>query len=541
MEVGLKIEIPTYSGGLGVLAGDTLKTAADLGKPVVGMTLFYNKGYFNQNISQDGWQEETYPKFDPSSQLERITETVTVNIEGRTVNVGAWKYTITGNLGHLVPVYFLDTSNCGNPPHDETHSQSLYSGDHLYHRLCQEVILGIGGVRMLRKLGYDPEVYHMNEGHAAFLTLELLKESNYNKDAVKERCVFTTHTPVKAGHDVFGYELSYNVLKDMLPENIRELAGHDRLSMTQLALNLSRYINAVSKKHGEVSSSMFPEHNIDYITNGVHSPTWTSPPFQALYDKYIPEWRTNPQALSKAGIIPLEEIDMMHKVAKRTLIDMVYNETNTKLNPNLLTIGFARRAAAYKRSDLVFSDMERLREIGKGKIQFVYAGKAHPRDGMGKELIWKVIKAGKSLKNDISVIYLPNYNMRLGAILTAGVDLWLNTPERPREASGTSGMKAVHNGNVNFSVLDGWWIEGHIEGVTGWSIGPKPTESSLEDTDYSKDSEDLYTKLEKTIIPTYYNNINKWLEMKRNAIAKNASFFNTHRMLKEYFKRAYKI
>lgn len=286
---------------------------------------------------------------------------------------------------------------------------------------------------------------------------------------------------------------------------------------------------------------MFPEYKIDSITNGIHSTTWTAPSFKALFDHYIKGWRQDPKLLTEAASIPNAEIEIAHKIEKIRLFDYIKESAGVELDPNILTIGFARRAATYKRGDLIFSDLERLAKICKGRVQLVFAGKAHPKDEGGKDIIQRIIKASKHLVKDVKIVYLTNYRMHLGAMLTAGVDLWLNTPVRPREASGTSGMKAVHNGVPNFSVLDGWWIEGHVEGITGWSIGPEASESNLVSYDENEDIEDMYNKLENVIIPTFYDDHDKWIDIMKQAIAQNAAYFNTHRMVEEYLVKAYRF
>jgi starch phosphorylase len=387
---------------------------------------------------------------------------------------------------------------------------------------------------MLRALGFNIKKYHMNEGHASLLTVELLSRHKrdiesvwdeteiWDTEAVKDLCVFTTHTPVEAGHDRFDYGLVKDVLEEIVPLDVlKKFGGKDRLNMTLLAMNLSNYINGVAKKHGEVSKGLFPGYQIQAITNGVHTFTWTCESFAKLFDKYIPSWANEPELFVRVGKIPEEEIWEAHMEAKKKLI------------------GFARRATAYKRANLLFSDIERLKRIGAGKIQVIFAGKAHPRDNDGKRNIEEIFRKAAELKDHIKVVYLENYNMELALKLVSGVDVWLNTPMRPREASGTSGMKASHNGVMNFSVLDGWWIEGHIEGFSGWSIGPPPTEHTLTESTDEMDVEDLYNKLEFLVIPRYYDDRFIWIKMMQNAIGKNAYYFNTHRMMRRYVTEAY--
>lgn len=545
MEIGVDPHIPTYSGGLGILAGDTIRSCADLKVPTVAVTLLYTHGYFFQKLDGQGNQQELPVQWNPKDFLKPLSNKVSVQIEKRTVIIQAWQLNIFGITGYPVPIIFLNTNLEENSEYDRGLSNFLYGGDQRY-RLAQEIVLGIGGVRMLHNLGYtEIKKYHMNEGHASLLTLELLqeqktkKESLWDFDTVRNLCVFTTHTPVPAGHDQFPYDLVGRVLGEFVPFDIlKMLAGEERLNMTLLALNLSKYINGVAKSHGDVSKSMFPGYPIDSITNGVHSNTWACDCFKNLYDKYMPGWKNDPFSLRYALSIPEEEIWQTHTEAKRKLIDYVNEETNAGLHYDTFTIGFARRATLYKRTDLVFSDINRLIHIANtsGKIQFIFAGKAHPQDRPGKEMIKRIFSSIDQLRDQIKILYLENYDIGLGKLLTSGVDLWLNTPLRPNEASGTSGMKAAHNGVPSFSVLDGWWIEGHIEGVTGWSIGPETVDIGY---DSKKDAEELYRKLETIIVPMFYQNRRKWLNIMQHSIAINASFFNTHRMIQQYVLNSY--
>jgi len=551
MEIGLRDEIPTFSGGLGILAGDTVKSAADLNLPFVPVTIMSKKGYFVQEIDDQGHQTEKPVIWDPAKLMKLAPEKVFVTIEGRKVILQAWIYFVESPRGSVVPVIYLDADLPENDPADRVLTDHLYGGDNEY-RIKQEVILGIGGVRMLRKLGFNIKKYHMNEGHAAFLTLELLHESKkdiesvwdesriWNIDAVKDLCVFTTHTPVEAGHDNFSYELYEKVFGDYFPVNIlKTLAGGKSVNMTLLGFNLSNFVNGVAKKHGEVSQNMFPGYEINAITNGVHSFTWTCESFKKIFDKYLPGWANEPEIFVRIGAIPDEEIWAAHSEAKKKLIDYVNSNTGSDMDYDTLTIGFARRATAYKRADLLFTELKRLEKIGTGKIQIIYAGKAHPRDGIGKQLIEKIYDYKEKLKGKIKITFVQNYKMDIALDLVSGVDIWLNTPLRPLEASGTSGMKAAHNGVMNFSVLDGWWIEGHIEGFTGWAIGPAATEVEPDNNMNAIDAEDLYVKLEHKIIPTYYEDRKTWIRMMQNAIGKNAYYFNSHRMMRRYVTEAY--
>ncbi len=548
MEICLEQAVPTYSGGLGVLAGDTLRSAADLGVPVVAVSLLHRKGYFEQHLDSTGQQTETPVHWRPEEELERVSARSTVTIEGRTVHVTAWKYVVTGVRGHEVPVFLLDTMLDENAEWDRALTDTLYGGDEHY-RLCQEIVLGMGGAGLLQALGYDAGViYHLNEGHSALLTLQLLERElggrqhfeldDADLESVRHRCLFTTHTPVPAGHDKFPLDLVRKVLGD---ERVALLEGcggvfEGMLNMTHLALHLTRFVNGVAMRHREVSRGMFPEYPINSITNGVHAATWIGPDFQALFDRRIPEWRRDNLYLRYAVSIPLQEIRDAHAVAKQSLIEEVERRIGVALDPGIITIGFARRATPYKRADLIFSDIDRLAEIAKkvGKLQILFGGKAHPNDAGGKELIRRIFSARERLGDLVQVVYLQNYEMSLAAKMVAGVDLWLNNPMKPLEASGTSGMKAAMNGVPSFSVLDGWWVEGHIEGVTGWSIGTPDA-----DADPARDATDLYIKLERVILPLFYGLPFAYAEVMRSAIALNGSFFNTQRMVRQYVHNAY--
>lgn len=543
MEIGIKESLPTYSGGLGILAGDILKSAADLGVPVVGLTLLYRKGYFQQGFNEDGWQTEKPVLWQPVQELTLLPNQVSLTLQNREVHVRVWQYEILGNTGHPLPVYFLDTDFDNNHPDDRKLTWQLYGGDQLY-RLCQEMVLGVGGLRMLRDLGYkNIETFHMNEGHAGFLTLELMREQGYfDIEKIREQVIFTTHTPVPAGHDFFRFDLVDKVISSEALSNLkRMLPNSDGVSMTELGIKFSRYVNAVSKKHAEVSRNMFSMPEIDWVTNGVHPGTWVSTGMRRLFNTHIPGWENDPGRLVQAVKIPPEDIWTAHQASKLRLLAGIMEQTGKQFEPDVLTIGFARRAATYKRADLLFSNMKRLLEATSGKVQLVFAGKAHPKDDGGKSVLQRLLNASQKVGDMIPIVFLENYDMEKGALITQGVDLWLNTPLRPREASGTSGMKCTLNGVMNFSVLDGWWIEGWIEDVTGWSIGPDPTESEMIHYDESMDANDLYDKLEKKIVPTYYNNREKWIWMMQRTIALNGSYFNTHRVVREYCEKAYNI
>lgn len=546
MEIGLQPDIPTYAGGLGVLAGDTIRAAADLQVPMSAVSLLHRHGYFYQRLDHSGWQLEEAVRWNVDESLQPLEPAVSVVIEGRDVGIRIWKFDVRGVSGFVVPVFLLDTDVDGNHPQDRRITDCLYNGDD-YYRLCQEVVLGIGGVRALRSLGHRSiERFHMNEGHAALLTLELLREQRESHgraalnpsdlEAVREKCVFTTHTPVAAGHDQFSLDMAGRVLGCTEACDLHGLiCQHQQLNMTYLALTMSRYVNGVAKKHGETTQHMFAEYKIDSITNGVHAATWTGPAFCELFDHYIPGWRTDNSSLRSAVSLPGNEIWECHQRSKVELIEAVNRYSNAGFVEDRFTIGFARRATGYKRPDLIFENLDRLRQIvcHCGPIQIVFAGKAHPKDDLGKHLIQHIIRMSEQLKGDIQVAYLTNYDMRLAKLCVAGSDLWLNTPQPPLEASGTSGMKAALNGVPSLSVADGWWIEGCIEGITGWLIDEGNANIR------SQVACSLYDKLERTIIPMFYNQRDRFIDIMRHCIAINGSFFNTHRMIQQYALKAY--
>jgi starch phosphorylase len=576
MEIALQNAMPSYSGGLGVLAGDTVRAAADIKLPMVAVSLLYRSGYFTQRLAEDGSQTEEPAVWRVEDFLKEESARVTVPLENRRVELRAWRYDVKGVHGFVVPVYFLDAALESNAEQDRALTGSLYGGD-AYYRLCQEVLLGVGGVRMLRALGHtDLTRYHMNEGHAAMLTLELLGEeaekagrtSTRGEDIekVRSKCIFTTHTPVPAGHDRFPMEYltrafpdqngffdlkdapSADLVKRILqaeqdfPDMQEAARAGASLNMTYLALSLSTYVNGVAKLHGETSRKMFPQVPIEAITNGVHAGTWVSPAFAELFDRYISSWREDNYSLRSALGMPPEELWASHLIAKHDLFEAVRTKTGLTLDPDVFTVGFARRATGYKRADLILADLDRLRQIAKnaGKFQIVYAGKAHPHDAGGKDIIRHIFSAKKALKKAVTIVFLDEYNMEVGGKITAGVDLWLNTPQFPLEASGTSGMKAALNGVPSLSILDGWWVEGHIEGVTGWSIGESRLSAGPQTAvDNNADVQSLYHKLESVILPLFYKDRAKYLSVMQHAIAINGSFFNTQRMVQQYVTDAY--
>lgn len=545
MEIAIDPAMPTYSGGLGVLAGDTLRSAADLGVPLVAFSLVHRKGYFQQHLNGTGDQTEDIQPWNPADFCTEEAPRVTVSVENRVVTVRAWRYDLEGRSGHVVPIYLLDTDLDGNSGWDRGLTDHLYGGDTNY-RLEQEIVLGMGGARMANALGLHVNVYHMNEGHAALLTQALLESelgggplgaaTDADIAQVRQKCVFTTHTPVPAGHDRFSTEQANRILGSDRTARLEKLGcfRDGLLNMTLLALRFSRYANGVALQHGRVSREMFPEFTIDSITNGVHAPTWISEPMQQMLDQHIPAWRRDNLYLRNAIDLPDAEILKAHARAKEALLTEVATRTGRVLDPKVLTLGFARRAATYKRASLLFTDPERLLKIATdaGGLQILYAGKAHPQDQPGKALIHTVIETAAKLSNDLlHIVYLENYAWDLGALLTAGVDVWVNNPRRPYEASGTSGMKAALNGVPSLSILDGWWIEGCMEGVTGWAI-----EDGAGDPE---EATSLYNKLESAVIPLFREAPEKWARLMKTTLAFNGSYFNTNRMVKQYTRNAY--
>lgn len=598
-EYGIHNSLPNYSGGLGILAGDHLKSASDMNIPLVAVGLLYRFGYFRQRIAHDGWQEETYSDiFASELALSPVLDSegrpikVMVHIRGREVFVAAWR----ADVGRI-PLYLLDTNLPENAEIDRLITGHLYGGDS-QTRIVQEKVLGIGGIRLLKRLGIEPAVYHLNEGHSAFLTLELAYDYLRNHPsasfedarlAVREKCVFTTHTPVAAGNDVFSPdELRYCFDKRFI-EGLKlteeEFLGLGRVrptdlaeafGMTPFALRMSRSVNGVSRKHAEVSRNlwreMFPEAAspdeipITYVTNGVHPATWISPVLQDLYRRSIgPDWpeiaHDRENWLAAINSIPDEEIWASHLALKNLLIAFVrqktlraetglYETINERENttslfsPDVLTIGFARRVAAYKRWDLLFTDLERLLRLVDNQekpVQFVFAGKAHPQDRTAKQILRDLMSINHNSDWQRRAVFIEDYDHHIARYLVQGVDVWLNVPRRPLEASGTSGMKAAMNGVLNFSILDGWWPEGFNQ-ENGFAIGGTGTGS-----DEGVDREDaaaLYATLENQVIPLFYDREpsglpSKWIAMMKNSIASLTPQFSSDRMLREYLEKIY--
>jgi glycogen phosphorylase len=588
-EFGLHSSVPIYSGGLGILSGDHAKEASDLGLPFVGVGFMYPQGYFRQRIPGHGWQEAVYQQLDinkapiaPVYLTEDEELLVKVHVGDRDVYARVWHIQVG-----RISLYLLDTDVDENDPWDRELSARLYSGDS-ETRIRQEILLGIGGVRVLRALNIHPTVWHMNEGHSAFLLLELIREKvatgmSFEEASayVRQHSVFTTHTPVPAGHDAFTFhvvEHYFNGFWDQLGISRKEFlslgenqeAWGTAFNMTVLALRLAGKVNGVSQLHGEVSRAMWqpvwPEKAVEEVpitavTNGIHVSTWLSSELHDLYSKYVgPDWVTeedNPSIWQRLSDMPDADLWETHLHLKRKLVSFLRERARRRwvegisdptqiltmgmlLDPDALTIGFARRFATYKRADLLFRDFERLQKMLLDlhrPMQLIFAGKAHPADDPGKSLIQQIYNLAKNSNLGGRVAFVEDYDMHVARYLTQGVDVWLNTPRRPREASGTSGMKAAVNGIPNCSILDGWWVEGY-NGANGWAIGRAEDYRSAEEQDM-EDTRSLYQLLEEEIIPLYYtrdrDNVPRgWVEIMRESICSIAPMFGTRRMVKEY-------
>jgi starch phosphorylase len=522
-EVGFESGLHTYSGGLGVLAGDHIKSAADAEIDLVGCTLLYRKGYGRQHLDSGGNQTETYAEIDPHEFLVETGIEIALPLDGKTLHSKVWVYQIKG-----IPTYFLDTRHPDNSPDHSSLGNRLYGGDDAT-RIRQEYLLGVGGIRALQALGHEITGLHLNEGHCTFAMLEMLHQG-WTREQLRQRCLFTTHTPVPAGHDRFPWGEVATVLGELLPNDAGSLVNDEKsCSMSHLAVALAGQVNAVSNLNAFVASGMFEGTHIHPITNGVHHETWTSPSLANLYDGHLKGWREDPTVLAHAGKIPDEELVVARQETRSILRDLVRASTGVEFSKERLTIGFARRFATYKRANLVFSNLERLRSIGAGKIQFVFAGKAHPRDEGGKQLIRDIFEGAAQLVDEIPVAFLEDYSMDTGLAMTSGVDIWLNNPIRPMEASGTSGMKAAMNGVPNCSILDGWWPEACEHGVNGWGIG-----EGEDARDDERDAKAVYDTLEHEVLPAW-NDGPHWNDLMRASIATSARFTGA-RMISDYLR-----
>lgn len=569
MEVALSDRLPTFSGGLGVLAGDHLRASADRGLPMVAVTLLYNHGFFRQSLV-DGHQTEEPVEWEPRELLTELPERVVLTLAGQPVTVRAFRMSVDGVDGTVVPVHFLDTDLPENAPEDRAITDRLYTADP-HQRLLQEAVLGLGGPLMLEALGYRAvRIHHINEGHGALVPLALLARSVAGTgdrvtgvdqtaagllaaglpgvdveaaDALKRRVAFTTHTPVPAGHDRFPSDVVRGALGEAMAETLARLGCLEpdgTLNMTLLAMRFAGFVNGVSLKHRDVTKAMFPGRQVHCITNGVHTVHWASRATAALFDQYLPDWRRDARQLHYAVDIPLDALGAAHRENKARLIETVRRRAGVELSPDAVVLGIARRFAAYKRNDLILSDPDRLAALAEiGPVQMVFAGKAHPSDGEGKAMLGRVAAAAARSIPDVTVAFVENYGMELGRLICAGSDVWVNNPTPPLEASGTSGMKAALNGVPSLSTLDGWWIEGAVDGVTGWTIGSADEGGPEEAADRGRAADLLYDTLEARVLPTYYKEPTGVLGLGRSAIALNGSFFSAQRMVDEYIRRAY--
>jgi len=523
-EVGFESGLHTYSGGLGVLAGDHIKSAADAGLDLVGCTLLYREGYGRQHLDEMGNQTETFGEINPQEYLADTGVVISLPLDGTILYSKIWMYSIKG-----LPTYFLDTRHPDNSPGHASLGNRLYGGDDST-RIRQEYLLGVGGIRALQALGHEITGLHLNEGHCTFAMLEMLHQG-WSREKLRQRCLFTTHTPVPAGHDRFDWRDVEDVLGELMPNDAQDLVDDEQsCSMSHLAVALAGQVNAVSNLNAYVASGMFDGTHIHPITNGVHHETWTSPSMSHLYDEYLKGWRSDPTTLAHAGRIPDTALMNARRDARSVLRDLVRVSTGVEFHEDRLTIGFARRFATYKRANLVFSDLDRLREIGAGNIQFVFAGKAHPRDEGGKQLIRDIFEGAAQLVDEIPVAFLEDYSMDTGLAMTSGVDIWLNNPIRPMEASGTSGMKAAMNGVPNCSILDGWWPEACEHGVNGWGIG-----EGEDERDDVRDATAVYDTLEQEVLAAWNDGPEHWNNLMRASIATSARFTGA-RMISEYLR-----
>ena len=545
MEIAICPEIHTYSGGLGVLAGDTVRSSADLSLPMVFVTLASRDGYLRQRLTDAGDQIADPEPWTPADWCTPLDAMIALPLEGRKVWVRPWLHLHRSDHGGQIPVLLLDTDVEQNDVADRDITSRLYGGDAAY-RLKQEIVLGIGGLDILGALGFEIDCFHLNEGHAALLAAALLcrypePEDDLRTDGlgfdvyrVRNQCVFTTHTPVEAGHDQFDHDLVEDLLGEFLPvRRLRALAGHDRFNMTRLALSLSGWVNGVAERHAVTAQQMYPGVRIHEVTNGVHLGYWVHPEKAALFDRVSPRWRHEPEDLVNADLIDDDALVAAHARTKGDLIEEIARRSGHQFDPDLPILAFARRMTGYKRPDLVFSDLERLRAIASARpFQLVMAGKAHPADLGGQDLIRAAHDHMRRFEGQIPMAFLADYELALAKKLVSGADIWLNTPLPPYEASGTSGMKAGANGVLNLSVLDGWWLEGWVEGVTGWAIGG--------DRDNPADhAKDLYNKLEAVVLPMWYEDKPAWRAMMKASMARTGSRFNSQRMMRRYASEAY--
>jgi starch phosphorylase len=540
MEIGIENEIPTYSGGLGILAGDAAFSFADLGKPAIYVTLLYKMGYASQKLDRSAGQLDFEAPWDYRKILTPLGTYVDVEIAGKVQKVGAWQYLISGK--EEVPVLFLDTDVEGNDPATRGITDRLYSGDR-WHRLMQEMVLGIGGYRMLQTLGRTVDVYHLNESHAALLIVELIRE-HQEVSEVKKRCVFTSHTPVSCGHDAFSLDMVKGAFAHYDWMNWEaETNAEGRIDLSRLAVKYSSVTNAVSLKHRYVSERILNHNNVEHVTNGVYHKRWIHAEVKKLFDEHIAGWEETPALLTRAMELPTKALEEAHLRAKSEMMDMVYRSTGRAFSKEHFTMGLAKRVTGYKRNDLILTDLDRLVAIAekRGPIQVILAGKSHPSDDGGKAMLRGILHKIEELAmrtDKVRVAFLENYDISTAKLLVAGCDVWLNNPTPPLEACGTSGMKAAMNGVLNFSVYDGWWLEGGADQVNGWGIGKRAAWGDLREG-ADPDLEDMYGKLSESILATYYNDKDRWWTMAKNSIATVGPQFNSYRMINEYEAKVY--
>ncbi len=549
MECAVDSRIPTYSGGLGILAGDTLQSFADLEVPAVCVTLLWKSGFTGQKLASDGTQLDSIQEWDVEKYMQPANIKIKIPLGGKDVTLTAYKYTIESTKGdNEIDAYFLTPDVPENDPERRKICDRLYIEGGLT-RLKQEIILGVGGYEMLKAIKYKPFLYHINESHSAFLIASLMKDMN-DLNRVKSRVVFTTHTPIPAAFDKFamkdvagmlGRYCDKQVLYDIYQEKLED---NDELNLSWLAIKNAKNVVAVSRKHKFVSEQIFEGYRLKYVTNGIHHIKWASAHHKMLYTKYIKGWEDDPDLLRDVACIPDNEFAQAHILSKEALVEMVNSESDASFIPEDFTIAMAKRITHYKRNNLILSNPNKLIEIAerKGNIQIIFAGKAHPADPDGLAMIKSIHNASQyiaSKTKKIKIAFLENYNIHKANIILAGVDLWLNNPVRPLEASGTSGMKASLNGVPNFSVLDGWWLEACMEGINGWGIGPRPAWTDLSYSDDIQDLNDIYGKLEFNILDLYYKNFSDYLKIMKMAVSTIAPYFNTHRMVSEYVTDLY--
>jgi glycogen phosphorylase len=540
MEIGVDNRIPTFSGGLGVLAGDLAHSFADLGLPATFITLLSRHGYTKQGLDRGAGQTDAPQHWDPEKLLSPTNVHVTIEVAGVPQKVGAWEYRIRGKSESSV--LFLDTDFAENEKTFREATERLYGGE-TKHKLLQDIILGIGGYKVLRALGREVDVYHLNESHASLVVVELLRDLG-GPEATRKRCAFTTHTPLAAGNDVFPVPLIEEALGKCSWMDWASESVDGWVNLSRLAAKYSGVTNAVSLKHRYVSEGLLGRDSITYVTNGVYHRRWVHEELKRVYDRHLPHWQDSPALLVRALGIPLEDLAEARRAVKGTLVALVNERTGLRFEEGVLTVSVAKRMTGYKRNSMILSDPGRLDRIAtdNGGIQVVLAGKAHPRDDVAKRMLADAMHKADQLNHGsqkVKVAILENYDIEMASILVAGSDVWLNNPEKPMEACGTSGIKAAMNGVLNFSVYDGWWLEGGIDGVNGWGIGQRPGWEQVGSQANGEDVDDMYKRLADEIAPAYYHDRERWQNMSRMSIATAGPLFNSYRMVGDYMTKVY--